>query len=198
MQNGKQINLILLDFSNAFDKVVHENLLLKLHHYGISGDVLKWIKHFLDNRKQVAVINGINSDSIPVSSGVPLGSVLGPIPFLTYINDLTEEVKSKVRLFADETAMYISISALSEACILQEDFAKLELWGKSWDMDFNPGIWILILHAAKSYNVTKLKTSIPLQFNFNSSNCVISFHSNCICHSPYSHMTKQTEKPTLW
>ena len=70
------------------------------------GDILKWIKGFLDNRKQTVVINGISSDSITVSSGVPQGSVLGPILFLAYINDLPEQVRSRVRLFADDTAMF--------------------------------------------------------------------------------------------
>ena len=71
MQTGFQTDLILLDFSNSFDKVANEKLLLKLHYYGIRGDVLRWIKNFLDNRKQAVVINGISSDSTPVSSGVP-------------------------------------------------------------------------------------------------------------------------------
>ena len=74
MQMGKQTDLILLDFSKAFDKVSHEKLLLKPHHYGIRGDTLKWIKDFLDSRKQAVVINGINSEKITVSSGVPQGS----------------------------------------------------------------------------------------------------------------------------
>ena len=104
MQMGKQTDLILLDYK-AFDKVAHEKLLLKLHYYGIRGDTLKWIKDFLDNRKQAVVINGINSEKIPASSGVPQGSVLGPIRFLSYINDLPEQVKSRVRLFADDTAL---------------------------------------------------------------------------------------------
>ena len=100
MQMGKHTDLILLDFSKAFDKVSHEKLIQKLHYYGIRGDTLRWIKDFLDNRKQAIVINGVNSDCIPVSSGVPQGSVL---LFLVYINDLPEQVRSRVSLFADDT-----------------------------------------------------------------------------------------------
>ena len=99
MQMGKQTDLILLDFSIAFDKVAHEKLLLKLHHYDIRGDTLKWIKDFLDNRKQAVEINGINSDKISVSSGVPQSLVLGPNLFLACLNDMPEQVKSRVRLF---------------------------------------------------------------------------------------------------
>ena len=138
MQMGKQTDLILQDFSKAFDKVAHEKLLLKLHQYGIRGDTLNWIKDFLDNRKQTVVINGINSDEVPVSSGVPQGSVLGPILFLAYICDLSEQVKSRVRLFADDTAMYLVISSTTEGQVLQTDLACLEQWEKMWDMQLNP------------------------------------------------------------
>ena len=88
MQMGKQTDLILPDFSKGFDKVAHEKLVLKLHQYGIRGYTLNWIKDFLDNRKQTVVINGINSDEVPASTGVPQGSVLSPKLFLAYINDL--------------------------------------------------------------------------------------------------------------
>ena len=138
MQMGKQTDLILLDFSKAFDKVAHEKLILKLHQHGIRGDTLNWIKDFFDNRKQTVVINGINSDEIPVSSGVPQGSVLYPILFLAYMNDLPEQVKSRVRLIADDTAMYLVISSNTEGQVLQTDLACLEQWEKMWDMQFNP------------------------------------------------------------
>ena len=105
MQSRKQTDLILLDFSEAFDKVAHENLIQKRHHYGIRVD-----KNFLDNRKQSVVTNGTHSNIIPVSSGVPQGSVLGPILFLAYINDLPDQVRSRVRLFADDTALYLFMS----------------------------------------------------------------------------------------
>ena len=162
MQMGKQTDLIRLDFSKAFDKVTHEKLLQKFHFYGIRRYTLKWIKGFLDNRKQSVVINGINSDSIPVSSGVPQGSVLGPILFLAYINDLPEQVRSRVRLFADDTAMYRAVSSLSEANILQDDLSKLEQWEKSWDMNFDPAK-CQVLHVTRSKLPFQQSTSFTTQ-----------------------------------
>ena len=126
---GKQTDLILLDFSKAFDKVAHEKL-QKLHHCGIRGEPLKWIKAFLGNRKQAVVINGVSSNCIPVSSGVPQGSVLGPILFFIYIHDLPELVKSRVRLYADNTAMYLALSSHIEGQVLQNDLLSIEKWEK--------------------------------------------------------------------
>jgi hypothetical protein len=106
---GKQTDLILLDFSKAFDMVNHEKLLLKLHKYGIRGPTLSWIRAFLSGRTQTVVLEGESSDTVPVTSGVPQGSVLGPILFLVYINDLPDSITSQTRLFADDTAVYLSI-----------------------------------------------------------------------------------------
>ena len=99
MQTGKQNDLILLDFSKAFDKVAHEKLISKLHFYGIRGKTLYWVKDFLYSRSQAVVLNRVKSDKIAVPFSVPQGSVLGPIIFLAYINDLPDQVKSRVRLF---------------------------------------------------------------------------------------------------
>ena len=119
-KKSKLISFCLTKFSKAFDKVSHEKLAIKLHDYGIRGPALKWVKGFLDNRHQSVIVNGSSSEPIPVSSGVPQGSVLGPLLFLIYINDLPMNVNSKVRLFADDAALYLTISTSSQPEILQK------------------------------------------------------------------------------
>ena len=109
MQSSKQTDLILLDFNKVFDKVAHEKLLQKLRLYGVRGDTSKWIKNYLDNRKQSVVTKGFHSGTISVSTGVPQVSFFRPILFLTYINDPPEHLRSRVRLFANDTAMYLWI-----------------------------------------------------------------------------------------
>ena len=139
IQHGKQTDLILLDFSKAFDKVSHNKLIYKLHQLGVRGRNLAWIRGFLSDRSQRVVVDGEFSSSIPVTSGVPQGSVLGPILFLAYINDLPEQVKSQVRLFADDTVVYITMDKQDSPAVLQGDLKQLELWETLWDMEFNPG-----------------------------------------------------------
>ena len=108
LEVGEQIDAILLDFSKAFDKVPHQRLAQKLSHYGIRGTLLNWIQSFLSDRSQRVLIDNHSSEPAPVTSGVPQGSVLGPLLFLLYINDLPERANSTTRLFADDSLLALS------------------------------------------------------------------------------------------
>ena len=133
----KQTDLIIMDFAKAFDKVPHRWLLHKLDYYGIRGSTHKWISSWLSGRSQQVVLDGQASDPVPVLSGVPQGSVLGPILFLIFINDLTDNIKSSVCLFADDCVLYRNIHSLQDCLILQEDLDSLGLWEADWQMKFN-------------------------------------------------------------
>jgi len=137
LDKSQQIDAILLDFSKAFDKVPHQRLLLKLRHYGVRNNTLQWIQSFLSNRSQQVLLDGTSSKPAPVTSGVPQGTVLGPLLFLAYINDLPERVRSACRLFADDSLLYKVIKTQADAELLQEDLDKLQEWEKTWMMEFN-------------------------------------------------------------
>ena len=129
--------MAVLDFSKAFDMVPHKRLLAKLNHLGIHGNVHRWIGHFLQERQQCVVVDGETSDSIRVDSGVPQGTVLGPLLFLCFINDLPDCVQSSVRLFADDCLLYRPIKSPEDQHILQQDLSALEAWTVKWGMKFN-------------------------------------------------------------
>jgi hypothetical protein len=110
LDQGKQTNCLIMDFSKAFDKVSHSLIIHRLKHNGITGKINEWIKNFLSDRTQSVVVEGETSTSIPVESGVPQGSVLEPSLFLFYINDMPDGIQSTVRLFAYDTIAYVTIS----------------------------------------------------------------------------------------
>ena len=136
--NSSQTDLIYLDFKKAFDSVAHNELLFKLWHFGITGNTWKWLLAYLFNRSQCVSINSTTSTSVPVISGVPQGSILGPLLFLIYINDLPDVVmSSKVLLFADDVKCFKSISNYSDSGCLQDDISRLATWSSTWSLPFN-------------------------------------------------------------
>ncbi len=144
MHNGKQTDILIMDFSKAFDRVGHERLLAKLVHYGITGKTNNLIRSFLSNYKQTVVLEDERSYCANVTSGIPQGSVLSPCLFLMYINDMPDQLRSTVRLFADDTTAYLAIESDDDIQTLQHDLNLLAAWEHKWQRSFIQG-------NAKSY-----------------------------------------------
>ena len=120
-----------MDMSKAFDKVWHDGLIFKLKQNGVSGMLLKLFEDYLSNRKQRVVLNGVHADYGDIKSGVPQGSVLGPLLFLIYINDLEENIKSQIRFFADDTMLFSIVkNAITSASDLNEDLEIIHRWAQ--------------------------------------------------------------------
>ena len=128
-----------LDISKAFDKVWHDGLVFKLKQNGVSGSLLKLLSNYLTERKQRVVLNGSSAAYDTINAGVPQGSVLGPLLFLVYINDLEDNIKSQIRFFADDTMLYSIVkNPTISANELNQDLESIRLWAYQWKMQFNP------------------------------------------------------------
>ena len=134
---GLPWDTIYTDFSKAFDSVPHQRLLNKIHAYGIRGKLLKWIESFLSDRKQRVVLGNQKSNWQPVTSGIPQGSVLGPILFIIFINDMPEVVESLMKLFADDAKIFKAIESFKDISVIQEDINKLLKWSTEWQLPLN-------------------------------------------------------------
>ena len=133
------VRSLFLDISKAFDKVCHIGLLFKLKAYGVDGELLSLLENYLENRKQRVVLNGQNSEWREINSGVPKGSVLGPLLFLIYINDLPDGITSICKIFADDTSLFSKVLDVNESTKkLNLDLEKISEWAFQWKMHFNP------------------------------------------------------------
>ena len=137
LDKGNAVDVLYLDFAKAFDKVPHLRLSKKLEAHGIGGSLLEWIKQWLSNRTQRVRVNGILSELGKVKSGVPQGSVLGPIFFLVYINDIDEGLISKINKFADDSKVMKIVNNNDDIEMLKSDISKLFQWSVDWEMQFN-------------------------------------------------------------
>ena len=134
-----EVRAVFLDISKAFDKVWHDGIIFKLQQNGVSGKLLMLFKNYLLDRKQRIIINGESSEYFPIESGVPQGSVLGPLLFLIYINDLETDIKSNIRFFADDTMLFsIVFDPVTSAISLNNDLSSIQKWAHQWKMEFNP------------------------------------------------------------
>ena len=164
-RESSEVRAVFLDISKAFDKVWHDGLLFKIAQNGVSGPLLNLLRNYLSNRKQRVVLNGSSSDYCLIRSGVPQGSVLGPLLFLIYINDLENGIKSKIKFFADDTMLFSIVdNAALSADELNHDLQIISNWAHQWKMSFNPEASkqaIEILFSQKKTNVNHP----PLFFN---------------------------------
>ena len=147
IEEGKCVDVLYTDFSKAFDSFPHARLISKIEIYGISGKLLDWIKAFIGNRKQRVKVKDGLSQWANVTSGVPQGSVLGPILFLIYINDMPFQVQNICKLFADDAKLFCPIT--KEPSTLQSDIESIYAWSKKWQLPFNVGK-CKILHIGKN------------------------------------------------
>ena len=142
-ENVKETRAVFLDISKAFDKVWHPGLIFKLKQNGVNGRLLECISNYLINRKQRVVLNGIDSPWESTLSGVPQGSVLGPLLFLIYINDLTNNISAKMKLFADDSSLFMEVqnnNTIGTHDTLMRDLEVITNWANTWRMQFNPDI----------------------------------------------------------
>ena len=134
-----EVRAVFLDISKAFDKVWHDGLIFKLKQNGVSGSLLMFFQNYLNNRQQRVTINGSYSVISAVESGVPQGSVLGPLLFLIYINELEKNIKSNIKFFADDTMLFSIVKDPNiSASDLNHDLNIIYQWAHQWKMQFNP------------------------------------------------------------
>lgn len=165
IDDRKQVDVICIDFAKAFDVVNHTKLLFKLRKMGFSDEILNWIGAYLSNRKQAVRIDGSFSATLDVFSGVPQGSVLGPLLFLLYINDISTIVKPpvKMKLYADDCLIYMPVSCTDNQLELNKCLEDLELWCCEWDMQIN-------FQKTTYVHITNKKNVLNFQYNIGSNN----------------------------
>jgi len=139
LDNGLEVRVVFFDISKAFDKVWHKGVLFKLQQAGIRGNLLSFLSNYLSDRQQKVILPGAHSTPIEILAGVPQGSILGPIMFLLYINDIIADIQAHIHLFADDTSLFMVVNSPNEtAAVLQSDIDKISSWADKWLVCFNP------------------------------------------------------------
>ena len=159
LDKNTQTDIVYLDFAKAFDSVDHSILLQKLKCYGVTGNLLGWFADYLNNRRQRVVVDGVASRWAPVTSGVPQGSILGPVLFVIFINDIPEVTDgTSPALFADDTKVYKDVRSVTDCEKLQQTIDKLDIWTQDNNITFNAS-------KCKVLSVTRKKDPITYPYH---------------------------------
>ena len=164
-ENYDETRAVFLDISKAFEKVWHDGIIFKLKSNGISGNILKCFENYLFNRFQRVVLNGKESNWMSLKAGVPQGSVLGPLLFLVYINDPTDNISSEMRLFVDDASLFTCVKGVTQTHDkLEKDLLTVTQWAYQWKMVFNPDI---TKQATEVFFSCKNKKPVHSDLSFN-------------------------------
>lgn len=170
MNNKQQTDCVFLDFSKAFDRVAHCRLISKLSALRFDSLTLSWLRNFLSLRQQFTGVNNQSSLISDVTSGVPQGSVLGPLLFLIFINDLPQNISSQLRLFADDCILYRTIITPDDHLLLQNDLNLVSLWCSTWQMTLNSDKCKVMSFSRKhsnfSFSYVLNNTAVPLTSSY--------------------------------
>jgi hypothetical protein len=158
MSRGSQVDVIYTDYSKAFDRIDHDLLISKLHKMGISGDLLRWFSSYIANRSQAVVINNYISSWVTVPSGVPQGSLLGPLLFNIYVNDISDcFIHTNLLCFADDMKIFAKVKTVQDSILIQDDLMRLDRYCYSNKLELNP---------SKCFTVTFSRQRCPVQTSY--------------------------------
>ena len=170
LDTGGQVDILYLDMSKAFDRINHKRLMEKLANSGIGGNLLNWFRSYLTDRRQRVTVLGVTSKQLPVYSGVPQGSILGPALFLLYVNDLLEApTSSRAVMFADDTKLFSTIKSDYDVTALQNDLGTLEYWSTVSGLSFN---------QSKCKHQTLTRKKVPVTSSYKLDGSVVSISNN--------------------
>ena len=198
VDEGKEVRAVFCDISKAFDRVWHRGLLFKLRRIGVVGRLLNWFASYLDHRLQRVAMEGSFSEYKEVKAGVPQGSILGPMLFLIYINDIVQEIDSSIKLFADDTTLYLIIEdPIRAANLMDNDLDKVQNWADKWLVKFNPNKTEEMLFSRKNIQIDHPKltmNNVEIQrVNFHK-HLGLNFNSDCSWHEHIIEITTKAWK----
>ena len=188
--------MVFCDVSKAFDRVWHRGLLFKLRQYGITGNAIKWLAAYLEGRQQRVILNSSSSELKHLNAGVPQGSVLGPLLFLIYVNDISDSLLSTVRLFADDSSLSVSSNdVLSIETLLNSDLQKMTNWAKQWLVTFNPNkTEVVFFSLVNRIKPTLIIDDTVLEYVNSHKHLGITFSNDGTWHEHISNMINSASK----